>query len=412
MTNQYICICGQSKEDCSREHEKNHDDDCHHKTSDKDCCPCCGRKIVSCPCTGQIPPGIGNPNRPGKTTGTDRGRTPGGGPLTKGDINSDNPPNSWAGPRKNLFMPFLFMRANPGDTGTRPVVGPFWESPDILLVAGVEPAVAPARPLTLGQTALAGQPNTVYAHIWNFGQALAPEVVVEFYWCDPSLGIGPGSAHIIGQTIISLGARGSGKSHALVKCPEAWVPTFLNGGHECLLVRAWDLTSDGLGSPPWDASLNRHCGQRNIHVIANPAAPVLHPLAAGPHATSRAIFSLMEVPLILKVGPLYGMPAQINVERITPGAMPWLQLHTGVRGKFPSPAVPTGVVALSPPSTIGGGFSTGTGANQQQVNTDDQQLAFTSTDSHPAPGEAHVYRVTAIQNGQVFGGYTVVMAGS
>ncbi len=42
---------------------------------------------------------------------------------------------------------------------------------------------------------------------------------------------------------------------------------FLNGGHECLLVRAWDYTSDALGNPPWDASLNRHIGQRNIHVV-------------------------------------------------------------------------------------------------------------------------------------------------
>ena len=50
--------------------------------------------------------------------------------------------------------------------------------------------------------------------------------------------------------------------------PDAWVPTFVNGGHECLVVRVWDETSDGLGTPPWDASLNRHVAQRNIHVAA------------------------------------------------------------------------------------------------------------------------------------------------
>ena len=30
----------------------------------------------------------------------------------------------------------------------------------------------------------------------------------------------------------------------------------------------------------------------------------------------------------------------------------------------------------------------------------------------PPPGQAHVYRVTASQQGQVFGGYTVVLLGS
>ena len=81
--------------------------------------------------------------------------------------------------------------------------------------------------------------------MWNFGQSAAPNVVVEFYWCDPTLGIGPQSAHLIGQTMVALGARGSGRSHAVVKCPTAWLPTFVNGGHECLVVRAWDDTSDG-----------------------------------------------------------------------------------------------------------------------------------------------------------------------
>ena len=82
------------------------------------------------------------------------------------------------------------MRANPGDLGARPVVNaPFWESPDIFILAGVDPASAPDMPPALGQMALAGQANTIYAHVWNFGNASANEVVVEFYWVNPSLGI-------------------------------------------------------------------------------------------------------------------------------------------------------------------------------------------------------------------------------
>ncbi len=207
-----------------------------------------------------------NPNRPRRQYGWTTGQVPGG-QLDPCDF-STPPWNEWPGDRGDLYLPFLFLRANAGDLGARPVVGPFWESPDILLLAGEDPATAPPVPPELGQTALAGKPNTLYAHVWNFGLSAAPNVVVEFYWCDPTLGIGPAGAHLVGVTVVSLGARGSGRSHAVVKCPTAWFPTFVNGGHECLVVRVWDETSDGLGTPPWDAALNRHVAQRNIHVAA------------------------------------------------------------------------------------------------------------------------------------------------
>jgi hypothetical protein len=356
--------------------------------------------------TGGTTVGWNNPNRPGHHCGTSTGQVPGG-VLEPGNFGT-KPGNEWPGPRNEMYLPYLFMRANPGDLGARPVAGPFWESPDILLLAGVDPSVAPRVPPELGQTALAGQPNTIYAHVWNFGIAQAPNVVVEFYWCDPSLGIGPGSANRIGQTMLSLGARGSGRAHAVVKCPVGWVPTFVNGGHECLVVRVWEETSDGLGTPPWDAALNRHVAQRNIHVVA--AGQQAHAqLAAG--GAGGALGDLLAAPLTLKVGPLYGEPAQVAVERVAPHAMPWLQLRTGGRGQFPAQAVPTGQPLLGAPRPVGGGAGFGGRAPQQQVDHDDQQVTFATGDAAPAPGQAHVYRVTASQRGQVFGGYTVVLLG-
>ncbi len=305
-----------------------------------------------------------------------------------------------------MDLPYLFMRANPGDIGARPVVGaPFWESPDIFILAGVAPSLAPPVPSQLGQIAVAGQPNTIYAHVWNFGNAAANEVVVEFYWVNPSLGISPGSVNLIAQTVMSLGAKGSGRAHAVVKCPEAWVPTFVNGGHECLLVRVWDNPSDLPGEPKVDASINRHVAQRNIHV--NP--PPLHMLLAG--AGAGAPRAALAQPLMLRVGPLYGAPAKVAVERVSPSSVPWLQLHTGKRGVFPAMAVPTGVPTLSPPTTAGGGFPTGPSGAEQHVHGDDQNLAFSTTDNAPAPGEAHVYRVSATQGGAIFGGYTIVLLG-
>ena len=299
----------------------------------------------------------------------------------------------------------MFLRANVGDLGARPVVGPFWESPDILLLADVDPAVAPPIPPELGQTAHAGQPTTLYAHVWNFGIAQAPNVVVEFYWCDPALGINAVGAHLIGVTVVALGARGSGRSHAVVKCPTPWYPTFVNGGHECLLVRVWDETSDGLGDPPWDASLNRHVGQRNIHVVAagDQAMHAMVRLADQP--------LLLPAPVNLQVGPLFGEPAEVAVARAAPNEMPWLQLRTGIRGQFPAQAAPTGNVLLGTPTSVGGGPSTTGAATTHQVVGDDQQITFTTGDALPPPGQAHVYRVTASQQGQVFGGYTIVLLG-
>jgi hypothetical protein len=361
--------------DCDRDHDRRDDDD-HRR-----------------------------PGRPTRPPGTSTGRLGEGGPLTGGDLNAPDIPGVWVGPRADMDLPYLFMRANPADLGARPVVGPFWESPDIFILAGVTPALAPALPPALGQIALAGQPNTMYAHVWNFGKAAANEVLVEFYWCNPSLGINSGSVTLVAQTAVSLGAKGSGRSHAVVKCPEPWTPTFVNGGHECLLVRIWDNPSDLPGDPTFDPSINRHVALRNIHVVAPGGAF----MALGMGGGSRG--PALQQPVLLKVGPLYGAPATVAVQRIAPSAVPWLQLHTGQRGVFPAMAPPTGGPTLSPAATTGGGFPASGGAASQHVHGEDQHVAFNTTDDAPGPGEAHVYRVTAAQAGEVFGGYTIVILG-
>ena len=325
--------------------------------------------------------------------------------LTPDDIRNPNGPGVFVGPRADLELPYLFMRANPADLGARPILdAPFWESPDIFVMAGIDPNSAPDLPVTLGDTALAGAPNTLYAHVWNFGNAAASEVVVEFYWVNPSLGINANSVNLIAQTFTSIGGKGSGNAHVMVKCPEAWVPSFVNGGHECLLVRVWDNPSDLPGQPAFDASWNRHLAQRNIHVSPPPGGGV-----GASHATSNG--PALEQPILIKVGPLFNSPATVRVDRVAPSAVPWLQLHTGVRGVFPPMAAPTGIPTLSGGTGPGAGFPSQSAAHTQVVHGDDQHVAFTTTDSAPGEGEAHVYRVSASQDGQVFGGYTVVVLG-
>jgi hypothetical protein len=331
--------------------------------------------------------GGGSHRRPGKNVGTSTGDIDVR--LTPGDLDHQRPPGSWPGERNRLLLPMLFIRANPGDTGTRPVVGPFWESPDIFILAGVAPPDAPERPGQLGQIGVVDHDNTLYAHIWNFGLAAAPDVLVDFAWADPSLGINASSVQLIGQTSCSLGPRGSGRSHAIVKCPESWRPRFTNGGHECLLVRAWTLSDDRLNTPEWDASLNRHVGQRNIHVVQGTTPD----------------------PISLRIGPLYGAPGLVSVTRAAPATMPWLLVHAGSRGSFPRAALATGSAGLSSPRRVGNAPPTGTPAGQQEVTGDDQAVSFTSTDDPPGDGQAHVYRVIAEQDGTTVGGYTVVVLG-
>lgn len=403
--------------------DRNHDCDCDGDDSLAPCSPCGGGGGHEGggprdECGSPIP----NPSRPGRPQPPSTGRSDDPAPLTPGDLQHPNPPGVWGGPRKDLFLPFLFLRAFPGDTGTRPVAGPFWESPDIFIVPGVDPALAPAVPASFGDTALARQPNTLYAHVWNLGQSAAAEVVVEFYWVDPSLGVGPANAHLIAQTMVSLGARGSARAHAVVKCPVAWIPDFLNGGHECLLVRVWDNSSDLPGAPMLDARVNRHVGQRNIHVIDTPAMAMMMMAERTAMPQSRGAVQLPKMQslprrpalpgsVILRVGPLFGQPALVRAERVAPHQVAWLQLRTGQRGRFPVAAPPTGALLLSRAAAAGDGFVFEDGVDHHCVSGEDRLIAFTTGDDAPGPGEAHVYRISASQGGVVFGGYTVCVLG-
>jgi hypothetical protein len=341
--------------------------------------------------------------RPDHHAGTSDGSLSGGIAGIGGVINLvTRPPNVWPGTRSQLFLPLLFLRANAGDLGVRPVTGVFWESPDILIAPGVDPAHSPSVPDQLGGIAKANQDNTVYAHVWNLGQAPCPDTLVEFFWFNPSLGFGGDKANFIGATWVDLRARGEQGSHKLVRCPLSWRAQFLNGGHECLVVRVSQSALDPLSDPPWDSSHNRHVGQRNIHVMSAAEA------AAKPT-------------LPIAVGPMFGGAGQVAVARHATDAMQWLHLVTMDRNVLPGTGAATGDVGLTPPTPVGtplpnlGAVPNARGAglmgDSHGVTGDNQQVGFHATDGDPGAGNAHVYRVTGSQNGATFGGYTVVVVG-
>src|SRR5581483_8768911 len=138
----------------------------------------------------------------------------------------------------------------------------------------LDATAAPDTPTTLGGLAEAGVPNTLWAHVWNLGRAPVFNARVEFYWFNPSLGFNQAAANLIGVTYVDLGDRTSGKAHRIVKCPVSWIPSYVNGGHECLVVRVFEPLTDPLTPSPWDAKSDRHVGQRNISVV-NAASPAL-----------------------------------------------------------------------------------------------------------------------------------------
>jgi hypothetical protein len=168
------------------------------------------------------------------------------------------------------------------------------------------------------------------------------------------------------------------------------------------VVRVSSGTSDRLSGPPWDASQNRHIGQRNIHVMTAAEA------AAKPT-------------IGINVGPLFAQPAQVGVQRADANTMPWLHLVTMDRNRTLGTGAPNGDVGITPPTPAGtplpdlGAVPDPRGAgligNSHGVTGDGRQVGFVATDGNPGAGNGHVYRVTGSQNGNTFGGYTVVILG-
>lgn len=155
------------------------------------------------------------------------------------------------------WSPWLVIRYANGDRGKRPVPPglPYYLSPYITV-----------RPSGLSGDPVAGQPTFVHADIFNLGSAPSAPTRVHFYWADPSLGLGEKNFTLIGTANVEIDSMYQGGGWLNVKCTEAWVPTFVNGGHECLLVQCTNRILDPR-KHPFRPDLDRHVAQRNITVL-------------------------------------------------------------------------------------------------------------------------------------------------
>ena len=358
--------------------------------------------------------------------------------------------------RAQNFYPYLLVRSVLGDRGDRPFNTCFWESPDIWTAPG-DPAVSPALPADHGGQVTAGQANTLYAHVWNLGFAPLAGIRVEFYWCDPSVGIDGAHANLIGVARCELAGRGMDGSHKLVKCPVAWVPVMANGGHECLVVRISGI-GDPIGGNAWQTWLNRHVAQRNISVVSagsNVAQLIAYldksrflntrmqlvQLGAREGELARHIIApklriaemdthvLGEIALNGKV--MLAMPREVPAGMLAPvhplahgGPAPTPRLRAFGTTPIMNPAISISALRTAERLAAGrlgterlgrgrlgrGGISDGAHLHDLLTGIADLHLG---TDIHdaPAPGQAHVVRIASYRGDQLVGGYTMVVTG-
>ena len=305
-------------------------------------------------------------------------------------------------PRKDSYLPFLVIRAAPGDHGNRPFSGVFWESPDIFVAPNMDAGTAPAKPPTLGGLAVAGKPNTLWARVWNLGLAPGVNVRVEFYWCNPSLGINSVNAKFIGAAYVDLGNRFSKTACQIVKCPQTWVPTFENDGHECLVVRVFEPLLDPVSNSVWEVTKDRHTGQRNIAVV---------------EAQSPAHLELK-----IKTGCTARQGnTQISIERVPVADAFWLSILKGKKDHgYKQAAIQKSVMGIMPPMGVSKQNISFQGVSPQAVKPLLHQSLEYERDCNEKetflylhiddlrPGECDVFRIIQRSNGKISGGYTVI----
>ncbi|SDR62406.1 hypothetical protein SAMN05444161_0410 [Rhizobiales bacterium GAS191] len=157
----------------------------------------------------------------------------------------------------------------------------WWMSQDIWVVPGSDPNGPPGSPI-------AGKPAYLWALVANTGDTAANGARVDFYWANPAMQIVVGVATLIGSAFVDL-APGA-QQQALCLVP--WVPSIVNGGHECVLAVAHSQAEASPLPDPLPAGFDFNppqydeIAQRNLSVLAASARAV--PRALTITAPNRA----------------------------------------------------------------------------------------------------------------------------
>lgn len=139
----------------------------------------------------------------------------------------------------------------------------WWLSPDIWVVPGNDPNGPPGSPI-------AGKPAYLWAHVANTGDVAVNGARIDFYWANPAMQIAVGTATQIGSAYADIPAGGAQD----VLCLVPWMPSIVNGGHECVLAVAHSFAE----TPPLPDPLPQgfdfnppayhEIAQRNLSVVS------------------------------------------------------------------------------------------------------------------------------------------------
>jgi len=135
---------------------------------------------------------------------------------------------------------------------------PWWLSPDIWTVPGLNPDGPPGIPT-------AGESSFIWARIENTGRSGLENIQLNFFWSNPATGVLRSNSTQIGTAFATVP---EGESREVL-CLTPWVPAGVNGGHECLVVEAIH-SDDPLPTPlpdPFDPPSYDQIAQRNIDLI-------------------------------------------------------------------------------------------------------------------------------------------------
>ncbi|MDQ0373511.1 hypothetical protein [Cellulomonas humilata] len=134
---------------------------------------------------------------------------------------------------------------------------PVWYlSMDIWVVPGPDPNGPPGM-------ATEGEPAYVWARVTNNGSTTATDAVVNFMWANPNVGFDRTTANPIGNTTVTLTAGQSSE----VQCPNTWLPSFVNGGHVCLLVESYHAQDPLPPGAAFNVVTDRHVAQLNLNIV-------------------------------------------------------------------------------------------------------------------------------------------------
>lgn len=165
---------------------------------------------------------------------------------------------------------------------------PYWYmSPDIWVVPGSDPSGSPGSPIT-------GQAAYLWARVANTGSTDANGVRVDFYWANPALQVTRSNATLVGSAYADVLAGGTQDALCLVP----WIPTIVNGGHECLVAVA-NHPSNPLPSPlpdAFDPPTYPQVAQKNLTVLmASMRAAMLTLTLSGLQRADKSVILTTEL---------------------------------------------------------------------------------------------------------------------